>query len=53
MPSVLLLVSAISVPDHILRAPVGLGVHSALDIYNEYLAAVSSDVQSRSRVAIV
>lgn len=38
------LVSAFGVPDHILRAPIGLGVHSGVDIYKEYLAAVGFDV---------
>lgn len=38
------LVAAWGVPDHILRAPIGLGVHSGVDIYKEYLAAVGFDV---------
>jgi hypothetical protein len=38
------LVSAWGVPDHILRAPIGLGSHSGVDIYKEYLTAVGFDV---------
>lgn len=38
------LVSAFNIPDHILRAPIGLGANSGVDIYKEYLAAVGFDV---------
>jgi acyl-CoA oxidase len=38
------LVAAWGVPDHILRAPIGLGSHSGVDIYREYLASVGFDV---------
>jgi len=37
------LVSSFGVPDHILRAPIGLGAHSGVDIYKEYLASVGFD----------
>lgn len=38
------LVSAFGVPDHILRAPIGLAAHTGVDMYNEYLLAVGFDV---------
>jgi len=38
------LVAAWGVPDHILRAPIGLGSHTGVDIYREYLSAVGFDV---------
>lgn len=38
------LVAAFGIPDHILRAPIGLAAHSGVDIYKEYLAAVGFDV---------
>eukprot|EP00879_Flechtneria_rotunda_P009242 GHRR01009675.1.p1 GENE.GHRR01009675.1~~GHRR01009675.1.p1 ORF type:complete len:185 (+),score=40.07 GHRR01009675.1:983-1537(+) len=38
------LVSAFGIPDHILRAPIGLGANSGVNIYKEYLAAVGFDV---------
>jgi hypothetical protein len=34
----------VGVLDHILRAPIGLGVHNGVDIHKEYLAAVGFDV---------
>lgn len=33
------LVAAWAIPDHVLRAPIGLGLHSGADVYREYLAA--------------
>lgn len=38
------LVSAFGVPDHILRAPIGLAAHTGVDMYKEYLMAVGFDV---------
>jgi len=38
------LVSAFGVPDHILRAPIGLAAHTGVDMYKEYLLAVGFDV---------
>lgn len=38
------LVHAFGVPDHILRAPIGLAAHTGVDMYNEYLLAVGFDV---------
>lgn len=38
------LVAAFGVPDHILRAPIGLGSHSGVDMYREYLTSVGFDV---------
>jgi hypothetical protein len=32
------------VPDHILRAPIGLAASSGVDMYREYLSAVGFDV---------
>lgn len=40
----LALVSAFGVPDHILRAPIGLAAHTGVDMYKEYLGAVGFDV---------
>ena len=38
------LVDAFGVPDHVLRAPIGLGAASGVDIYKEYLHAAGFDV---------
>lgn len=38
------LVSAFGVPDHILRAPIGLAAYTGVDMYKEYLMAVGFDV---------
>jgi acyl-CoA oxidase len=38
------LVNAFGVPDHILRAPIGLGATAGVDMYKEYLHAVGFDV---------
>ncbi len=38
------LVNAWAIPDHILRAPIGLGAHSGVDMYKEYLHSVGFDV---------
>ena len=40
----LALVSAFNLPDHILRAPIGLAANSGVDFYREYLNAVGFDV---------
>lgn len=37
------LVDAFAIPDHILRAPIGLGAASGVDIYKEYLHAAGFD----------
>lgn len=38
------LVDAFAIPDHVLRAPIGLGSASGVDIYREYLHAAGFDV---------
>jgi len=38
------LVNAFGVPDHILRAPIGLGATAGVDMYKEYLHAVGFEV---------
>lgn len=38
------LVNAFAIPDHVLRAPIGLGAHAGVDIYKEYLSSVGFDI---------
>jgi acyl-CoA oxidase len=38
------LVDAFAIPDHILRAPIGLANTGASDVYKEYLLAAGFDV---------
>lgn len=38
------LVNAFAIPDHILRAPIGLGSSSASDFYKEYLSAAGFEI---------
>jgi acyl-CoA oxidase len=38
------LVNAFAIPDHILRAPIGIGATAATDMYKEYLMAAGFDI---------
>jgi acyl-CoA oxidase len=38
------LVDAFAIPDHVLRAPIGIGATAATDMYKEYLAAAGFDI---------
>lgn len=38
------LVNAFAIPDHVLRAPIGLGNSGVVDVYKEYLLSAGFDV---------